>query len=212
MAIRAGGSALLLVLGLSGAAMAQQPAPQSQILDCTEFSRKTDEAALVKRFGRENVVNAKLDGAEGETTPGTLVYPKDPSRRLEVTWWDTARRRGLSGITVRGKSEWGVRTPGKARDTVGLRTSLAELEEANERPFQISGFGWDYGGYATGWKGGRLDHMAGGCSLSVRFDPDAKASEKALAKVSGDTDVGSSEPALRAVKPSISSVAIGWPE
>ncbi|WP_056245861.1 hypothetical protein [Methylobacterium sp. Leaf456] len=150
----------MVALGLSSVAIAQQPAAQPQILDCTEFSKKTDEAALVKRFGRENVVNAKLDGAEGEATPGTVVYPKDPSRRLEVTWWDTSRRRGLSGITVRGKSEWMVRTPGRARDTVGLRISLAELEEANEKPFQISGFGWDYGGYATDWKGGKLDHMA----------------------------------------------------
>ncbi len=212
MTIRASVLALPLALGVAGAAMAQQPAPQPQILDCAEFSKKTDEAALVKRFGRENVVNAKLDGAEGETTPGTVVYPKAPSRRLEVTWWDTSRRRGLSGITVRGKSECVVRTPGKARETVGLRTSLAELEEANERPFQISGFGWDYGGYATSWKGGKLDHMAGGCSLSIRFDPDARAPEKALAKVSGDKDVGSSEPALRAAKPFISSVAVGWPE
>lgn len=124
--------------------MAQQPAPQ--ILDCTQFSKKTDESALVKRFGRENVVNAKLNGAEGQTTLGTVVYPKDPSRRLEVTWWDTARRRGLSGITVRGKSEWMVRIPSKTLHTVGLRTSIVELEEANEKPFQISGFGWDYGG------------------------------------------------------------------
>lgn len=212
MSKRATFLALMLVLVVPNFAMAQPPDPQPNILDCTEFSKKMDEAALVKRFGRENVVNAKLDGAEGETTPGTVVYPKDPSRRLEITWWDTARRRGLSGITVRGKSEWMVRTPGRARDTVGLRISLAELEEANEKPFQISGFGWDYGGYATDWKDGKLDHMAGGCSLSIRFDPDAKAPEKALAKVSGDKGIGSSEPALRTVKPTVSSVAVGWPE
>ncbi|SFL69932.1 hypothetical protein SAMN04488125_12166 [Methylorubrum salsuginis] len=211
MAIRAGILGLVSALGLPGTAMAQA-SPPPQILDCTEFSKKTDEAALVKRFGRENVVTAKLDGAEGETVPGTVVYPKDPSRRLEVTWWDTARRRGLSGITLRGRSEWTVRTPGQARDTVGLRTGLAELEEANEKPFRISGFGWDYGGYATSWKGGRLDHMAGGCSLSIRFDPDAKAPEKALAKVTGDREFGSSEPALRAVKPVPSSITVGWPE
>lgn len=166
----------------------------------------------MKRFGKENVVRGKLDGAEGETVPGTIVYPKDPARRLEISWWDTDKRRGFAGMTVKGQSAWLVRTTGAARSTIGLKASLDEVEEANGKPFQLNGFGWDYGGYGMDWKGGKLDHMAGGCSFSARFNPDPKAKGKALDKVSGDREFGSSDPSIRAVKPYISSIMLGWPE
>ncbi|MGX7705957.1 hypothetical protein [Methylobacterium sp. Gmos1] len=201
-----------LLLASTGAALAQAGPPERPVLDCADFSKATDEAALVKRFGKENVVRGKLDGAEGQTVPGTIVYPKDPVRRLEISWWDTGKRRRLAEITVKDKSEWLVRTPGAARATVGLRAGLDEVEAANEKPFQLNGFGWDYGGYGMGWKGGRLDRMAGGCNLSVRFNPDPKAAGKALDKVSGEKEFGSSDPAVRAVKPFLSSIALGWPE
>ena len=166
----------------------------------------------MKRFGRENVVAVKLDGAEGETVRGTAIFPKDPTRRLEVYWQDESKRRGLASIAVRGKSEWVVRTPGKARSSVGLKTSLDDIEEANERPFLINGFGWDYGGYAAGWKGGKLDNMNGGCSIGVRFNPDPKAKGKLLGKVSGEKQFGSSDPGIRAVKPFLSSITLDWAE
>jgi hypothetical protein len=201
-----------LVTMLASGALAQEGAQPQQILDCTEFSKTTDQAALVKRFGRENVVNAKLDGAEGETIQGTVVFPKDPKRRLEIYWADTAKKRGLGSIAIKDKSEWLVKVPGGARPTVGLLTSIDELEEVNGRPFQISGFGWDMGGNTTGWKGGKLDQKIGGCFFSARFDPDPKAKEKALAKVSGEKDFGSSDAALRAVKPTLSSISLGWPQ
>ena len=204
--------ATCLLFAGTGAAFAQGAPAERPVLDCADFSKRTDEAALVKRFGKENVVRGKLDGAEGETVAGTIVHPKDPARRLEISWWDADKRRGLAGITVKERSGWLVRTPGAARSTIGLGASLPEVEEANEKPFQLNGFGWDYGGYGMGWKGGRLDRMAGGCSLSVRFNPDPKVKGKALDKVSGDKEFSSSDPAIRAAKPSVSSITLGWPE
>ncbi|TNC14384.1 hypothetical protein FF100_09465 [Methylobacterium terricola] len=204
--------AFVFLISTTGAALSQAGPAERPVLDCTEFSRTTDEAALAKRFGKENVVRGKLDGAEGETVPGTIVYPRDPARRLEISWWDTAKRRGLADITVKGKSEWLVRTPGTAQSTLGLRASLDLVEKANEKPFQLNGFGWDYGGYGMGWKGGRLDHPTGGCSLSVRFNPDPAVTGKALDRASGDKEFGSSDPVVRAVKPYVSSITLGWPE
>ncbi len=204
--------ATCLLMASTGAALAQTAPGDRPVLDCADFSKRTDEAALVKRFGKENVVRGKLDGAEGETVPGTIVYPKDPARRLEISWWDPDKRRGFAGIAIKDRSAWLVRTPGAARSTIGLKAGLGDVEEANERPFQLNGFGWDYGGYATGWKGGRLDRMAGGCTVSARFDPDPNAKGKALDKVSGDRKFGSSDPAIRAVTPYLSSITLGWPE
>ena len=202
----------LILIGAWDPASAQTPSDGRPLLDCAEFAKATDEAALAKRFGRANVVAAKLDGAEGQTVSGTAIYPKDAARRLEIYWQDEARRRGLASIAIRGKSEWMIRVPGKDRTEIGLKTSLDELEQANERPFLINGFGWDYGGFGAGWKGGRLDRLPGGCSIGVRFDPDSKIQGKALDRVSGDKRIGSSEPALRAVKPALSSLTLDWPE
>ena len=193
-------------------ALAQVTSSASHVLDCREFPKSTDEAALVKRFGRENVGTTKLDGAEGETVRGTAIYPKDPARRLEVYWQDEVKRRGLASIAVRGKSEWMVHTPGKARSAVGLKTGIDDLEEANERPFLINGFGWDYGGFGAGWKGGKLDHIEGGCSFGVRFNPDPRVRGKTLDMVSGEKQFGSSDVALRAVKPFLSSITLDWAE
>lgn len=204
--------ALVLTVIMSSVAVGQSPPQQSLMLDCTEFTKKTDETALVKRFGRENVAGADLDGAEGQTVRGTAIFPKDPSRRLDVYWQDEAKRRGLASIAVRGKSEWIVSTPGKARSTVSLKSTIGDMEEANERPFLISGFGWDYGGYGAGWKGGKLDNMPGGCSIGVRFSPDPKAKGKVLDKVSGENKFASSDPGVRAVKPFLSSITLDWPE
>lgn len=200
------------LIASTGTALTQAAPAERPNLDCADFSKRTDEAALITRFGKENVVRGTLDGAEGETVPGTIVYPKDPARRLEISWWDAGKRRGLAGITVKDRSAWLVRTPGAARAAIGLGAGLDEVEAANEKPFRINGFGWDYGGYGMGWMGGRLDHMAGGCSLSARFNPDPKVKGRALDKVSGEKEFGSSDPALRAVKPSLSSITIGWPE
>lgn len=200
-------------IGIAQGALAQSPTSTPSVtLDCTAFTKAIDEAALVKRFGRENVVNTKIDGAEGVSVRGTVVFPKDPTRRLEVYWYDEAKRRRLATIAVRGTSEWMVRTPGKARSAIGLKTSIDDIEEANERPFLINGFGWDYGGYGAGWKGGKLDNIEGGCSIAVRFNPDPKAQGKALDKVSGENQFGSSDRGIRAVKPFLSSITLDWPE
>ncbi len=199
-------------IALASTAHAQDPARLALTLDCTDFTKRTDEAALVRRFGRENVTAAKLDGAEGESVRGTVIFPKNPARRLEVYWHDERRHRGPASIAIRGKSEWTIRVPGKSQATIGLKASLRELEEANGRAFPINGFGWDYGGFGAGWKGGALDRTTGGCAIGVRFEPDAKAGEAALGKVSGDRQLGSSDPALRAVTPSLSEITLGWPE
>lgn len=196
------------VLFATGAG-AQTPDEGGATLDCATFPKSTDEAALVKRFGRENVTNGALPGAEGSTERGTVIFAKDPKRRLEIYWFDSGKKRGLASVAIRKSSTWTVRTGDAA---IGLHSSVEEIERANGRPFQINGFGWDYGGFVSGWKGGRLDKPAGGCTISARFDPDPKAKEKALDKVSGEKPHSSSDPDLRAVTPGLSSLSLDWPE
>lgn len=196
---------------LAGLPASAQTPPS--VLDCTSMFPKTaDEAALVARFGRANVVTAELDGAEGSTERGTVLFPKDKARRIEIFWHDTAKSRRPASVRIRGSSGWVVRAPGQPGRTVGVATSLAGVEEANERPFMLNGFAWDMGGYGTDWKGGKLAGIEGGCTLSVRFDPDPKAKGRTLDRVSGEKQFGSSDAAIRAVKPVVSEISLGWPE
>jgi hypothetical protein len=48
-----------------------------------------DEAALRRRFGARAVRRARLVVEGSETAPGTVLFPDDPSRRLEIFWRDT---------------------------------------------------------------------------------------------------------------------------
>ena len=144
-------SALPLAACLLGGfpALAQAPAPPP-VLDCTEtFTKTADQAALVKRFGRENAIVGQLDGAEGQTERGTILFPKDPTRRVEVFWWDTKGLRRPASVVVRDKSRWVVRAAGDADRTIGVGTPVAGVEAANGKPFAINGFQWDMGGYGT---------------------------------------------------------------
>jgi hypothetical protein len=88
---------------------------------------------------------------------------------------------------------------------MGLRVGMlaTEVERINGRSFEVTGFGWDYGGFATQWKGGTLSKIPGGCALIVAFQPDENAPEDKLNAVSGDQQVRSNSQEFRATKPKI---------
>lgn len=200
-------AALPLVACLTATGGPSAAAPPD-VIDCAAIPKDADEVALVKRFGRAAVKTVDLDGAEGQTDRGTAVNAADPARRLDVFWTDTTRRRRPASVAIRNRSGWRVRLANGA--TLGLGASLAEVEAANGRPFAVSGFFWDYGGYAKDWRGGALPNLPGGCTLTVRFDPDPKAPPKAAERASGEKDFPSTSPALRAVKPRVSALTLDW--
>ena len=186
--------------------------PANDVLECSgPFAKDADEVALVKAFGAHNVVRADIDIGELTTEPGTVIFPKHATRRIEVLWHDMSERRRPSSITVRHASTWTIaaRFPDQRRITVG--TPLAQVEAINGKPFLLFGFGWDNGGYAVGWEGGALKNAVA-CNLSLRFEPDPKAKDSAVSKASGGKQFKSSSPAMRAVRPMVSSISLGWPE
>ncbi|WP_148663290.1 hypothetical protein [Bosea vaviloviae] len=192
-----------------GSAHAQ---PLDDVLECSgPFAKDMDEAALVKAFGAQNFVRADIDIGELTTEPGTVIFPTHAKRRIEVLWHDMSERRRPRSITVRHASTWTIaaRFPDQRRLTVG--TPLAQVEAINGKPFLLFGFGWDNGGYAVGWEGGALKNAVA-CNLFLRFEPDPKAKDSALSKASGGKQFKSSSPAMRAVRPTVSSISLGWPE
>jgi len=197
------GLAIALASGL--AAGAQQP----DLLACRgPFSRSANEAALITAFGAANVTRAAIDVGEGMTEPGMIVFAKDPKRRIEILWHDSARRIRPATISVSPSATWRIAVP-DAEPAIRQGMSLAQVEAANGRPFEILGFGWDRGGHAGDWKGGRLAKPDGGCELSLRFEPEPGF--LGMDAISGDRPFSSADARIRAVKPVVVEVRLVWP-
>lgn len=106
---------------------------------------------LRRRFGVANVTVTQIDGAEGETFRGIVLFPDDPARRAEIFPQDDATLSGISSIRVSGTtSRW------QLDNGLRLGMTLAELVAANGKPVSFSGLDWDYGGGIRDWHGGRF--------------------------------------------------------
>jgi hypothetical protein len=175
-------------------------------LSCSgAFARDASRDSLIRAFGKANVKEESVDGAEGETLSATVIFPADPARRVEVFWFDEQKRRKPSTFRVREGFA------GKVLG-LGLGATLHDVETANGGKLSLNGFEWDMGGWVTSFEGGKLAKPAGGCAVSLRFEPGPSASEAARTKVAGDRMFSSANPAMKAAKPVISEMGIGWAE
>ena len=161
------------------------------------------EVELRERYGNA-VDSARIELGEGETTPGTVLYPDDSVRRAEIVWKDTVSRRRPARVILRGtQSKWQV------GQGISLGTSLQELERLNGRPFVLAGFGWDYAGVITDWKGGALDSTLAGIKLYL--DPgSAQQQSAAYSQVLGDRDYSSDLPAMQQLNPKVAQIFVDF--
>lgn len=182
--------------GTAGAGRAADLPP----FDCAgPFTPKTSHAALVRRFGAGNVVFKTIPAPEGEMVKATVLFPRDPARRVEIVWHDEARRRRPSQVSVAASGPW--RTP--ERLAVGSR--LQAVEAANGKPFLLYGFGWDYGGTTIGWEDGKLQHRP--CRLLLRFQPRQGAYP---AELEGERELRSDTDAMRTADPEVYEMLLMW--
>lgn len=160
-------TALLLAL-LAGPIIGADPPTAAVDLPAdpmTLVTPDTSEADLIAHLGRSQVRRADIATGEGETESGTLLFPDDPTRRIELLWHDPNRREAPAKLIVRSReSAWSI-PPG-----IRIGTDLKTLEGRNGRPFDLAGFDWDYAGSVTGWNLGRFDgDRTPGASLMVRL-------------------------------------------
>jgi hypothetical protein len=212
----------VLVGLLSGAAFlpgtalaADMPAAEPRILSCAApFTADATEASLKAAFGAENVEYKTVPGPEGTEMQATVIYPNDTARMVTVLWGDEANRARPVAITVQadymadpeGMNPWKTEILWKTPEGLRVGSTTADVEKVNGKPFLMSGFGWDYGGFAMGWEGGALDSLPGGCSLSMRFSPTADTGPGAT----GDTQVASDSPDMVAAKARVTEITIGY--
>ncbi len=168
----------------------------------------TTRQALEAHFGKANVHEETFDGAEGiGTYPALVVFPHDPSRRLELVLDAEDKDAPIQELRVRAPgSRW--------RDASGLRMgmTLSELVALNGAPISFYGLEWDYGGTVQDWHGGRLANAAG-AALFRRVTLGARAGTPQDAAPIGDSVFRSDDPRLAGVGDAleVAEFGISWP-
>ena len=200
------GAAALLALMVSActqpaattaAAQPEEEAAATLALTCEAFADLTG-AALAAAYGADNITIQTLPGPEGESYTATVLYPNDPPRTLVIVWADPDTQVRPASISARQTASiW------TGAHDLSVGDSIADVETANGRPFQLWGFGWDYGGWVSDWKDGAFADV-NGCRTRVRFDPRVDPGPAA----SGDGEFSSNAPAIRAADPVVSEFGV----
>lgn len=185
-----------------GSAPAQAPHAGSfkTVIECKgPFAKDSGMLALAVSYDSRNMIftHEKVQGTEVGVT---VMFPKDPKRRLEV-WWQNANRTGLYLIDIAGKSVW------VAPKGLRLGLTLEQVEKLNRKPFKLKGFDADGVASVADWDGGELASLPGGCKASASV----RAKEKSAAgELPAKDEYSSSDPAMRALKPVVSEILIGY--
>jgi hypothetical protein len=170
-------------------------------LTCTgPVSGRDTFASVERRFG-EDAARETLAGPEGDDYEALVLWPGDPARRIELVARDNAGT--LASATIAEGSRWTV-------DGIGPGTGLAALVAANGGPFRFYGFGWDYGGLVSDWRGGALGKRSDGCFLAVELA--ARDNIDLPASVSGDGEIPSDYPALKLLGVHVGRMTISYPD
>jgi hypothetical protein len=181
-----------------------KPAATANVVACGGlFAKDSSHVKLAEFFQTGNIEYGKVEGSGGSALNATILYPKDPKRRLEVLWQNDATRSDTSMVVIGGQSQW------KGPKGLHLGLALAALEKINGKPFKLSGFDQPNGARAIDWMGGALASLPGGCQVGIKLDADRKATPDLLAAVAGK-ELMSSSPALKAVKPTVSEIVLGY--
>jgi hypothetical protein len=179
------------------------PSASRTVIACSgPFAQDSGMLELAMIFGSLNMIYTE-EKVQDAQVGVTVLYPKDPKRRLEV-WWQNPNRTGLYLIDIAGKSDW------TGPDGIRLGLTLPQLEKLNHKPFKLKGFDKTGVASVSNWDGGALAALPGGCKASASLRADPKASTDAVGAIAADQEFSSADPAVEKVKPSVSEILIGY--
>jgi len=182
---------------------AQPPAQPARAVTCGgAFAKDSSHLKLATAYKPENIVFTEVEASEGKKLMATVLFPKDPKRRLEVWWDNETSRSGTYLIVINGQSTW------TAPKGLKLGLQIAQLERLNGKPFKLKGFGSSNEGSVSDWQGGALESIAGGCKVGVSMRADAKASPDAIELAS--SELVSTDAAVKGIKPAVTEIIVGY--
>ena len=159
-------------------------------------------AVLLSTYGKD-ARREDIAVPGGKTAKGVVLYPDDPARRLDITFWDDAQT-AVQSVTMGPKaSAWS--------GPLGLRVgwTIPQVMGVNGHNFSLTGLGWPYGGYILNFWSGKLLTLPGGCVAQVRFALPAGAPvPKAIA---GEKELYTTMAPVKAADLRVDLVSIGWP-
>ncbi|OIN59669.1 hypothetical protein [Arsenicibacter rosenii] len=172
------------------------------------------QAELIERLGKENVTaDDTIYVAEGETAIGTTLFKGTPDE-VQILWLYQKKAAKPDAVILRPASDkpgtGGMQTQWVTDNGLKIGSTLKEVEKLNGKPFKLYGFGWDYGGSASSWEGGKLEGKGGKTYLSIVFgygDLSAEQ-EKIVDKVSGDGEFMSSDPGMQQLNPVVQTMTV----
>jgi hypothetical protein len=183
---------------------ASAPATSARAVACSgPFAKDSSHLKLAVAFNSLNITFTDVEGPAGAKVMASVLFPNDAKKRLEVWWQNEAARSGTYLIVINGQSTW------TAPKGLRLGLGLAAVEKLNGKPFKLKGFDKD-GGDTTDWQGGALLSLPGGCKVGLKFAPDPKAPEAARAETMVGNEFDSSDAAMRAVRPTIAEIILGY--
>ena len=181
------------------------------------IDKNTSEMELRRLFGEKNELREDIGLGEGETEPGTIVFPNSDGR-LAILWKDQGQRQTPKEIRLNGdKTRW------KTGQGISLGTSLKELEKLNGRPFFLMGFAWDYSGTVIDCNKGNLKEL--GCTdpkdpnktlrgrtlllrLMTHRPVDEMQDKRDFYAVSGERRFSSGHPSMQRLNPRVYEIII----
>ena len=189
---------------LPGPLWAQQRAPITVVACSGTFAKDASHLELMTAFNSKNITFTDVESSDGSKIPASILFPNDPKRRLEVWWSNPTARKDIHLIVIGGQSTW------IAPDGLRLGQPLEQVEKINHKPFKLKGFDKDRIATVSDWDGGELATLAGDCNAGLSLRADAKTSAEKINALSADKEYSSSDPAIRATKPTISEILIGY--
>jgi hypothetical protein len=182
---------------------AQPPAQPARAVACGgAFAKDSSHLKLATLYKPENVVFTEVDASEGKKLMASVLFPKDPKRRLEVWWENEASRTGTYLIVINGQSAW------SAPKGLKLGLALAALERLNGKPFKVGAFKGNEASVSD-WQGGALESLTGGCKMGVSLRADAKAASQAIEEA-GAGELASNDATLKGIKPVVAEIIVGY--
>ena len=155
------------------------------------------EADIINYFGAGNVKRQDIGLGEGETAPGTIVWPNSKNK-LIIKWREGQEYKQIEKVRIDGQgAEW------KTREGIGVGTSLEELVRINGKHFKFFGFEWDYEGLTTDWENGAINKK-----LAVYLTPTNP--EAAFPHLLGDKLYPSSHPKAAEANLKVTSLVINF--
>jgi hypothetical protein len=170
------------------------------VVECSgPFAKDSGMLALAVAYDSRNVTFTQ-ETVQGSQVGVSVLFAKDPRRRLEV-WWRNPNRTGTYLIDITGKSIW------SGPKGVKLGLTLEQLQKLNKKAFKLTGFDDNGVSNVTDWDGGEFAALDGGCKVAVSLHANIKTADAALP---AKDQYSSDDPAMRALKPTTSEILIGY--